>query len=460
MKKPMKFIAVAAASLATGIAFADAESVPEVTSVNMVQGPGSRLVTITYTLSSYPAVVTLDIQTNAVANAETGWTSIGGEYISNARGDVWRKVDSASGTITWRPDRSWRSADGGGFKVPAGCSRAVVTAWALNNTPDYMVVDISPSATSASEKFYYPGADFLPGGIIANTDYRQNKLVMRKILAKGVTFMRGSSKLETGRNDSGEALLSASFTNNYYIGVFEMTQAQWANVYPTRADIAEFTAEREMRPMESIAYTELRYMAPGPIYCAESEITASSASASTYGWPNPPHGDSFLGKLRSKTGLDFDLPSESQWEYACRAGHGSGYWGDGSAITNATSDASLAALGRYAGNVTVTAHSRALSPSDGGTNICGSYEPNSWGLYDMHGNVDEFCLDTYSASPTLDAAGVASPAGNGARMPRGGKYAFAASSCRPAFRPNSNRYNSNTRARFTGFRVVCTAGLD
>ncbi len=91
-------------------------AVPSVTDVAMVQA-NDRLVTITYTLSNAPAVVTLDVQTNATANAasdDPGWTSIGGEAVWNALGDVWRKVgdglasgQSFSGTITWHPDHAW-----------------------------------------------------------------------------------------------------------------------------------------------------------------------------------------------------------------------------------------------------------------------------------------------------------------------------------------------------------------
>ena len=137
-------------------------AVPHVTSVAMSQA-NDRLVTITYTLSDAPAVVTVDVQTNAAANAandDPGWTSIGGEAIWNAMGDVWKKVgdglasgQSASCTITWHPDHSWPD-----HKIEGNRTRAVVTAWALENTPDYMVVDlVAPNVVR-----YYPAVDFLP----------------------------------------------------------------------------------------------------------------------------------------------------------------------------------------------------------------------------------------------------------------------------------------------------------
>ena len=96
-------------------------AVPEISGVTMTQA-NDRLVTITYKLADAPAVVTVDVQTN---NANGGWASIGGEAVWNATGDVWKKVETGSHTITWRPDHSWPD-----HKIADGGARAVVTAWA------------------------------------------------------------------------------------------------------------------------------------------------------------------------------------------------------------------------------------------------------------------------------------------------------------------------------------------
>ena len=111
------------------------------------------------------------------------------------------------------------------------------------------------------------------------------------------------------------------------------------------------------------------------------------------GYPNRPveqvsHDDVqlFLEKLNIQEagnlpeGWIFDLPTEAQWEYACRAGSKTAYsWGDSISSKNANSNNSQ------------------LNQ----TRVCGQYEPNAWGFYDMHGNVREWCLDWYDYSGNL-----------------------------------------------------------
>ena len=429
---------------------------PQVDSVSMDQPGPSRLVKIDYTFSGADAVITLDVQTNTLDGA---WVSIGGEAVCNATGDVWKRVanDGATHHIEWRPDLSWP-----GHIVAEGGARAVVTAWSLDNTPDYMAVDISLGAQQNTQK-YYQGADFVPGGV-TNPAYKTSKLLMRKIMAKDVEWTMGASGVETQRWSDRDGTLQVSLTNNYYIGIYPVTQSQWKEVSTNSTTSANFTAEGAMRPMEHLCYNEIRNSST---YLADT----------SHDWPNPPHPSSFIGLLRARSGLDFDLPSGAQWEFAARSGHGSGYWNDGSEIKNTNYDANLHKLARYLQNNPIgQSITAACAPADGGTPIVGSYNPSSWGIYDMCGNVWEYVLDWYEGHLETQKDVLGSPyagrvnidpsspqktlsgATGTTRETRGGSIIYNANLCRPSFRNFIDPAYRNV-TDVVGFRVVCTAGL-
>ncbi len=435
-------------------------AVPEISGATMAQA-ASRLVTITYTLANAPAVVTVDVQTNVTGDT---WASIGGEAVWNATGDVWKKVgadltegNSISGTILWRPDHSWPD-----HKIADGGARAVVTAWALDNTPDYMVVDIS-AAAQPNTQTYYPAADFVPGGV-TNSLYKTTTLLMRKIMAKDVKWTMGSTALETARNLTREITHQVTLTNNYYMGVYQVTQGQWALLQTSRPAPSSFNniADRAMRPVENVCYNEIR----------NSSASSVNPDPAHY-WPKDPSSSSFLGVLRFRTGIDFDLPSEAQWEYAARAGNGDTKWGDGSGIQNVDKDVHLDLLARYERNGGKI-HGGGTTYSDpdtscGATNataIVGSYAPNAWGLYDTSGNVWEWCQDwmednitTYGGKLNIDPTDptkTLSGATVSVRVLRGGSWYNSAGTCRPAIRSPAA---GSTRNGYSGFRVICYAGL-
>ena len=418
------------AAIATASCAALASATPVVSNVSMSQDL-SRRVTISYTLSEQ-AVVTLDIQTN---DTQGVWVSIGGEAISGhvsgktsgpAQGDVWKKVAAGTHTITWRPDYMWPD-----HVVEDGGARAVVTAWALDNPPDYMVADLA----DASGTRYYPDADFLPGGLLANEDYRKTKFVLRKIMAKDIEWTKGGNSTEPGWKviDAipGEPQYTAQIDNNYYIGVFEVTQAQYEMVTGSNPSAFKNADCNAMRPVDSVSYNALR--------------------GSGVNYPTAPAGTSFFGKLREKfnNAYTFDLPSEAQWEFASRAGHGLGLWNDGTRIlTTTTEDVNLSRMARYSqngGNVkngsTYTAPNNATIAScadELGTAICGSYAPNDWGLYDMEGNMLEWCLDWFTTNETdlrsLKGAVNTTQQGSNGHVMKGGSWTHDPWRSRPGFR--------------------------
>ena len=415
------------AAIATASCAAFASATPVVSNVSMSQDL-SRRVTISYTLSEQ-AVVTLDIQTN---DTQGVWVSIGGEAISGhvsgktsgpAQGDVWKKVAAGTHTITWRPDYMWPD-----HVIGEGGARAVVTAWALDNPPDYMVVDLSDAGGTR----YYPDADFLPGGLLANEDYRKTKFVLRKIMAKDIEWTKGGNSTEPGWSVifaiPGEPQYTAQIDNNYYIGVFEVTQTQWEMVTGSNPSAFKNADYQAMRPVDQVSYNAIR--------------------GSGVNYPAAPSDTSFLGKLRTKFGnaYAFDLPSETQWEFASRAGHGLGLWNDGSRIlATTTEDANLSRMARYLQNgghvkdgSTYTAPTVATCTADNGTAICGSYAPNDWGLYDMEGNMLEWCLDWFTTNEstlrTLKGAVNTTQDSNYGRVMKGGSWTHDPWRSRPGFR--------------------------
>jgi formylglycine-generating enzyme required for sulfatase activity len=145
----------------------------------------------------------------------------------------------------------------------------------------------------------------------------------------------------------------------------------------------------------------------------------------------------FCKKLSKKAGKTFDLPTEAEWEYACRAGtktafHYGDALGPGHANFNFPKKPNLAPLLKTA--------------------PVGSYEPNAFGLYDMHGNVSEWCKDWYDTgyykiSPRLDPQG---PGNGPGHVLRGGNFARSAVECQSAAR----YYLQENWGDWSGFRVV------
>jgi formylglycine-generating enzyme required for sulfatase activity len=179
------------------------------------------------------------------------------------------------------------------------------------------------------------------------------------------------------------------------MGKYEVTQAQWEAVTgnnPSRYD-------GDNRPVEQVSWNDI-------------------------------HED-FLSQIDD----DFRLPSESEWEYACRAGTETRfYWGD---------DHGYDDIGDYA---------IYYDNASGGTADVGTKRPNSWGLYDMSGNVWEWCEDYYHDSYNgAPADGSAWNDNGSSRVLRGGSWNNNPRSCRSAHR---NRHNPPYRLSSYGFRLI------
>ena len=361
-------IALAAAAVAA----VSLTAAPQVGDVTFGQGSvSSRMATITYSLANEPAIVTIDIRTNGV--------SIGEANLTHFAGDVNRVVQpGAMRTAYWYPDRAWPDHR-------SDSATAVVTAWATNAPPDYMVVDLTDGSTT-----YYTSTNCLPDGGLANDVYRTDRMVFRKIPARGVTWRMGSPTDELGRKTS-EAPHLVTLTKDYWFGIYPVTMGQHKRFKNDNSiyapSICYFTniACHATRPMQGVGMKSMR------------SWTANY-------WPAAGHAidaGTHLSAFRDKVGgVPFDLPTEAQWEYAARAGVGTSLT-TGKNLTNAHTDTQLNALGRYKYNCgasdggSLTDETRANDDSTG-TSKVGTYPPNRWGIYDIHGNVADLCLDRYA----------------------------------------------------------------
>ncbi len=294
----------------------------------------------------------------------------------------------------------------------------------------YAVVDLSAGPNASSYPVRYSSIE--PD--LSDDTCRTTELWLRKIPAG--TFIMGSSEDEMER-DNGETRHQVTLTQDYYIGVFECTQRQWELVMGTKPSYFSNADYYATRPVEQVSYDMIRG-------------TGAQAGAS---WPACGHtvdATSFMGKLQTKTGLVFDLPTEAQWEHACRAGTMTAL-NSGKDLTSAEQDDAMAEVGRYWYNG--GSGSTKNCTTDKGTAKVGSYLPNAWGLYDMHGNVYEYCLDWYDRSVGTES--LSDPAGPDTgtnRMGKGGNWGNDACYCRSAFRLGYLPLNAT---KSVGFRIVC-----
>lgn len=317
--------------------------------------------------------------------------------------------------IVWDSANDWPEGHSSEFTVTA-------TAEVKETTPLYLVVNLNTGAVTSSST----------GPDLSDDTCRTTELWLRRI-QKG-TFTMGSPKGEVGREpgSSKETQHQVTLTEDFYIGVFEITQKQYSLIYGRNPS----SYKGDTRPVECVSYNDIRG-------------TGSTAGA---GWPAYGHvvdSGSFLGKLRAKTGKTFDLPTEAQWEYACRAGTTTAL-NTGKNLTSTDRDSAMAEAGRYCYNQ----NDGKGGYSSNHTKV-GSYLPNAWGLYDMHGNVYEWCLDWWISD--LGSSAVTDPKGPDSgsyRVLRGGSWYNNAQYCRSANRSNYSDPSGNYAGNHFGFRVV------
>ena len=426
--------------MSAGIALA---ADPLVSDVSAAQGNGSRKVTVSYTLANEPAVVTVDVQTN---RGDDVWVSIGEDKQVSMTGDLNKLVQPGSRALVWDAGKDWPDQ-----LIKGGNIRFALSAWTTNAPPDYMVVDLN-AATPAESVTYYASAERIPGGV-SDERYKTTHILLRKIPAAGVEWLMGSpddepGRMTTERGELREKQHRVILTDDYYMAIFETTQKQYSKFKPYHrshpnnsqpVDGLTPSPDYDTYPLNRMFYTDFRGQTKG------------------LGWPTNHDVDetSYLGVLRTATGVEFDLPTEAQWEFACRAGTTTA-WCTGQNTTGSPDSHifGLAGLESYAQYVY---GGNAMMP-------VGQKLPNAFGLYDMMGNVHEMCLDWIGDYPndggvSVDPHGAAKPdpldlAKDSVVVTRGGCYSTVADTLRSAFRNSCLVQNWDDHI---GFRLVCPA---
>ena len=275
-----------------------------------------------------------------------------------------------------------------------------------------------------------------------------NDITLEMIAIPGGTFTMGSPPNEKD-SYKYERPQQEVTVPTFFMGKYPITQAQWRAV----ASRTDLKVEKDLDPDPS------RFKDPPkpPFKRGASDsppFEEGARGGSPTRWDRPVEqvnwydAVEFCARLSKLTGREYRLPSEAEWEYACRAGTTTPFY-FGETITGKF--ANYRASNTYADEPNGEYRQQ--------TTPVGQFPPNAFGLYDMHGNVWEWCADTwhdnYDGAPTNGSAWIED--GNDNRSPlRGGSWCSIPGYCRSAFRSYASRRDDFNYSY--GFRVVCGAG--
>ena len=294
---------------------------------------------------------------------------------------------------------TWDATADLGTNVYAAGYKIGVYAEDVTDTAPYLVLDLTT---------YQMAASIVGPDVSSNAPSKYAELWLRRI--EPGTFVMGSARTESGRSYN-ESEHTVTLTKAYYIGVFELTEGQYARIFSDGTSTS-------VLPKDMLSYNALRGTSEGAKWPVPHDHRVDATS--------------FFGKLREKTGNDFifDLPTEAQWEAASRwkgtTGHGTDDY-HGSSVWNngVTFDSNYSGLGDvawYGDNSGNAKHEVGLKA------------PSTSGTYDMHGNVVEWCLDWYADDITSYVSDPDGPLFGSSRSDRGGCYPNPPKECRIALR--------------------------
>jgi formylglycine-generating enzyme required for sulfatase activity len=229
-----------------------------------------------------------------------------------------------------------------------------------------------------------------------------NSLGMKFVWIPPGNFMMGSPKEEKERIDN-ETQHKVTLTNGFYMGVYTVTQQEWQSVMGNNP--SRYKGEKNL-PVETVSWDDCQ---------------------------------GFIKKLREKDKKVYRLPSEAEWEFACRAGTTTPFH-FGEAIS--TDQANYNGIFTYGGGKKGVNREK--------TTPVGSFPANAWGLHDMHGNLFQWCEDWYGDYPPNDVVDPQGPEKGQARVVRGGSLSSIPGDCRSASRV---RLQLGFRFNYCGLRV-------
>ena len=240
------------------------------------------------------------------------------------------------------------------------------------------------------------------------------------VYVKGGTFTMGATSEQVGEADSDESPAHQVTLGDYCIGKYEVTQGLWEAVMKYSGTCADGSSMS--------AYSSDVWLGSDP--------TSGCGLGSDYpayyvSWEDIVNV--FIPRLNKITGKTFRLPTEAEWEFAARGGNNSRgcKYSGGNTIGD---------VAWYSGNASSTTHP------------VGTKSPNELGLYDMSGNVWEWCSDWYGSYPSSSQTNPTGPSSGSSRVSRGGSWSSTARDCRVSFRFYSN---PEFRYYYLGFRLAC-----
>ncbi len=246
------------------------------------------------------------------------------------------------------------------------------------------------------------------------------------------TFTMGSPTDEPGRGND-ETQHQVTLTKGFYVSAYEVTQNQWQ----TAMGWNESTFSGPNRPVEKVTWFD------AVKYCNERSVDEGLAPAYTI------TGAGYSGNhivsatvTRNPDANGYRLLTEAEWEYASRAGGADAFCNGTISERHCGNEPHLDQVGWYCGNASNQTHD------------VGTKSPNAWGIYDMHGNVGEWCWEAYGSYPSGPVTDPASSGSSSGGLSRGGSWTNEAQACRSAVRDSATPSLPNA---YHGLRVARTA---